>query len=164
MRKYRRSFSEILVSSNSNMTKSRFMRLFLLSVILNTLVLPVQFYVLYQNSVTPLIPFDWNLFHGSAWWNISLVPTGGTVLFDRWIQIAAGYAVFIFFGLGQEAKTMYRKWLIKFGVGKIFPSLHHSPLPKPNRALTNGSQANSIASRARMLVTKRWSQASNQSL
>lgn len=31
--------------------------------------------------------------------------------------------MFLFFGLGKDAKNMYREWLLKVGLGRVFPIL-----------------------------------------
>ncbi|KAL9102231.1 MAG: hypothetical protein Q9163_002591 [Psora crenata] len=154
MRKYRKEFSSILVSSNSNLTKNRFLRLFLMSVALIVVFLPVQAYLLYQNSIVPMLPYSWDLVHGDDWGDIMLFPTGGVVAFDRWIQIAFGFAIFLFFGTGQDAKEMYREWLLAIGCGRIFPSLHRSSQGGGNLTSLFGSQTSSIGSRTRLLVQK----------
>jgi pheromone a factor receptor len=46
-----------------------------------------------------------------------------TVLYDRWINLACGCLIFFFFGMGKDAKGMYREWLIKVGLGRVFPVL-----------------------------------------
>lgn len=149
MRRYRKDFSAILVSSNSDLTKSRFLRLFLLSIALILTFLPVQLYTLYQNSIMPLIPYSWRLVHGQDWWRVIPVPTGGAVPFDRWIQIAVGFAVFVFFGLGQDAQKMYRQWLLKIGFGRLLPCLRHEP-SSARRAFPASSQTDSFGSKANL--------------
>jgi pheromone a factor receptor len=141
MRRYRKNFSDILTSSNSNQTKSRFLRLFWMAFILIVVAFPTQIYVLYENSVIPMIPYSWVAIHGSDWPTIELVPSGGTVLFDRWIQIGAGFVLFVFFGLGQDAKAMYRKWLIKVGFGRCFPFLCSQGRVKAQRWSATGSNS-----------------------
>ena len=154
MRRYRKDFSEILVSSNSNLTKNRFLRLFLLSIALIVTFIPLQFYVLFVNSVeSPLLPYSWDLVHGPQWEDIMLIPTGGKVFYDRWIQIALGFGVFVFFGLGQDAQTMYRKWLLKAGFGRVFPGLHRQPTRRA--ILPTSSQSNSFGSKTRSFFKDR---------
>jgi pheromone a factor receptor len=46
-----------------------------------------------------------------------------TVLYDRWANLACGFLVFLFFGLGRDAKNMYREWLVKMGLARLFPVL-----------------------------------------
>lgn len=150
MRRYRKNFSEILASSNSNLTKNRFLRLFLLSIALIATFIPLQFYVLYVNSVEPpLLPYSWDLVHSPQWGDIMLIPTGGEVYYDRWIQIALGFGVFVFFGLGQDALNLYRKWLLKIGFGRVFSGLHRQPtrraiLPTSSQTDTFGSKTRSF--------------------
>ncbi|KAL6713188.1 a-factor receptor [Lecanora helva] len=155
MRKYQRDFSDILSSSSSNLTKSRFLRLFILSMTLIAVMLPTQYYVLYRNSAVPLLPYDWSAIHGPDWNTIQFFPSGGTVLFDRWIQIAVGFAIFPFFGLGKDAQVMYRRWLLSMGLGKIFPRLHQQPTRHTSSLTSN--QSNSFGSRVRLLFHKRGS-------
>ncbi len=154
MRRYRKNFSEILTSSNSNLTKNRFLRLFLLSIALILTFIPLQFYALYVNSVEPpLLPYSWDLVHGPQWQDIMLIPTGGNVYYDRWIQIALGYGVFVFLGMGQDAQTLYRKWLLKAGFGRIFPGLHRTSTRRA--ILPTSSQTDSFASKTRSFFKER---------
>ena len=164
MRKYRRDFCEVLGSSNSNMTKSRFLRLFILSMTLIVAVLPTQFYVLYRNSTIPLLPYSWSAIHGPEWWKIGLFPSFGTVIFDRWIQIGIGFAIFPFFGLGQDAQKMYRKALLKIGLGRIFPGLHRRFSTSPRQGSSTNNHSRSFGSRARLFFHKRSSEGSMFSL
>lgn len=157
MHRYRKEFSEVLSSSNSNLTKSRFMRLFWLSIILILVVLPVQLYVLIANTTQfPYAKYSWDAIH-SDWNVVSLFPTGGVVRFDRWLQIAVGFVVFFFFGLGQDAQTMYSKWLIKLGLGRIFPCLGRQPRTGQQPDLSGTSST-------RALFKRRWSRGSFLSL
>ena len=155
MHRYRKNFSEVLVSANSNQTKARFLRLFRISIVLIMVVFPAEVYVLYKNSVVPMEPYRWSKVHGPTWWDIVLVPSGGTVLFDRWMQIGAGLALFLFFGLGQDAKAMYRRWLVKIGLGRCFQCLH-------SRADIQ-QQSSSTSSQSRFFG-KRFSRLSRSSL
>ena len=156
MHRYRKNFSEVLVSANSNQTKARFLRLFRISIVLIMAVFPAEIYVLYENSVVPMEPYRWSEVHGPTWWDIVLVPSGGTVLFDRWMQIGAGLALFLFFGLGQDAKAMYRRWLVNIGLGRCFPCLY-------SRAANQQQSSSTTSSRSRFLG-KRVSRLSRSSL
>ena len=153
MHRYRKNFSEILESSNSNLTKSRFLRLLLLSIGLIVTFIPLQFYILFTNSAEPLLPYSWDLIHSPQWGDIMLIPTGGKVRFDRWIQIAVGFGVFSFFGLGQDAQTMYRKCLLKVGLGRVFPKLHRQPTRRA--ILPTSSQSDSFGSKTRNFFKSR---------
>lgn len=125
MRKYRREFSSILTASSSNLTKSRFFRLFLLSSALVLIFLPLQIYILFLNTSAELIPYSWDLIHDRhAWMDIIMVPTRGFVSIDRWISVVLGIFIFLFFGLGSDATQMYRKWWVKLRLGTNFPGLY----------------------------------------
>lgn len=109
-------------------------------------VLPVQIYVFYNAMTANWIAYDWDTIHGPEWWDIVLIPTYGTVLYDRWIHIAVGFALFLFFGLGKDALAMYRCWLLNIGLGTFFPSLQAVPLGSPG---TTSITLGSFGSRAR---------------
>ena len=159
VRKYRKQFSDILASSGSHLNKSRFMRLFLMSVTLIVFFLPVQFYVFYRNSSFPQQPYSWTAIHGPSWWQIIEIPTDGSVVFDRWIRIALGFTIFIFFGLGKDATDMYRGWLLKLALGRIFPSLNRQNLLPPPGGVSgiSGSSHGSFASRAHSFFSRKFS-------
>ena len=91
-----------------------------------------------------------------------LVPTGGSVYYDRWIQIALGFGVFIFFGLGHDAQAQYRKWLLKAGFGRVFPGLYRQP--SRGAILPTSSQTGSFGSRTRSFFKDRVFQISLRSL
>ncbi|KAL8935257.1 MAG: hypothetical protein Q9216_005521 [Gyalolechia sp. 2 TL-2023] len=124
MRKYRREFSSVLTASNSRLTQSRFLRLFLLSFLLVLIFLPFQLYQFYLNVSGPLLPYSWDLVHGPAWMDIIMVPQHGVVPLDRWITIVLGILVFLFFGLGSDATKMYRKCWLRLRLGAHSPGLY----------------------------------------
>ncbi|KAF2452296.1 GPCR fungal pheromone mating factor, partial [Lineolata rhizophorae] len=111
--KYHKDFASILEASNT--TASRFVRLFCMTLILIVGTLPVQVYVLAYNMSGPLQPYSWSEVHGDSWDTIMTVPSYGTVLFYRWTWIVMGFLVFVFFGMGRDASSMYRRWLEKLG-------------------------------------------------
>lgn len=117
MRKYRKEFSSVLTASNSHLTQSRFLRLFLLSFLLVLIFLPFQLYVFYLNVSGPLLPYSWDMVHGPAWMDIIMIPKHGVVPLDRWITIVLGILLFLFFGLGSDATKMYRKFWLKLRLG-----------------------------------------------
>ncbi|MCJ1257940.1 a-factor receptor [Lignoscripta atroalba] len=157
LRKYRKEFAAVLHSSNSKLTQSRFMRLFLASLLLLVVFLPLQFYVLYRNALFPLQPYSWAVIHGPTWWDIIMVPTGGVVQFDRWIRIALGFTVFFCFGLGQDAIAMYRDWLLKCGLGKIFPKLRRQQQTSRTPGRNLDSRTESFSSKARLFFERKFS-------
>lgn len=101
------------------------MRLFVLSASFIAIFIPIQLYILYRNADVPSDPYNWQEIHGQAWNDVILVPLYGAINFDRWIQITFGYVIFFFFGLGSDAMKMYRKWLLKGGLGRLYPHLNN---------------------------------------
>ena len=79
-----------------------------------------------------------------------MIPTEGSVSFDRWIQIGAGFLVFCFFGMGQDAMKGYKKGLLKLGLGRCFPSL----MREVRNGHSVGSQT-SYSSRARLFAARK---------
>ena len=162
MNRYRREFASVL-SATSGMNKARFLRLMLSASILLLICLPVQLYVFAENVSYPITTWDWSRDHDPAHWQtFILVPTFGSVYSDRWIRAPLGLPVFICFGLGSDAKALYRSWLLALGLGRLFPSLAH----KHNRGgrdantSSSGSSNNSFASKARNFFSRHASRAS----
>ncbi|KAG9687766.1 STE3-domain-containing protein, partial [Aureobasidium melanogenum] len=120
LHKYRSSFNTILSSNNT--TRSRFFRLFAISSILILGITPVQIYIIVTQYPHQNLPFNFSRLHNPATWNSSIVMPS-TVLYDRWANLACGFLVFLFFGLGRDAKNMYREWLVKARLGRLFPVL-----------------------------------------
>ena len=146
MRKYRSEFSSIITASSSNLTKSRFLRLFLLSSSLVLIFLPLQLYILYLNTSAQLLPYSWRLVHDRhTWMDIIMVPTRGFVSIDRWISVVLGIFIFLFFGLGSDATRMYRKWWVKLRLGTNFPGLYGQASPMPAGGHSREQEKGSLA-------------------
>lgn len=129
------------------------MRLFIIALTLILIFLPVQFYVFYRNLAVERLPYSWSAIHGPEWWQIIMIPTGGVVIFDRWIRIGCGFLVFFFFGLGRDAMKMYRSWLLRLGLGRIFPSLKDQ-YDMGRASTSTGSRFGSFSSRAKLIFNK----------
>ena len=78
-------------------------------------ILPVEVYVFIVNISVKLQPYSWSRVHGGQWGDITFIPSSGGVIFDRWIRLASGVLVFVFFGMGSDAWSMYRSWLVRLG-------------------------------------------------
>ncbi|KAJ5786368.1 uncharacterized protein N7503_011580 [Penicillium pulvis] len=125
LHRYRSDFEVILRSSNSNMSKSRFLRLFFVAFTMLVIILPVQAYVVYYDlSLSlPWHAYSWSRVHHASWNQIIKVPTNGKVFFDRWTPIAIGIIIFIFCGFGRDAIRVYRMVLWRLGFGYCFPGV-----------------------------------------
>ena len=78
-----------------------------------------------------------------------MIPSGGSIVFDRWIWLSCGFVVLVFFGLGRDAVNMYRKNLLAVGLGKLFPCLRLE-----YRGSITGA-IGSYGSKARMLFSRK---------
>ena len=171
MIKYRRQFASVLSATTSGMTKSRFTRLMLAASILLLACLPVQIYVFVLNMAYPITGFSWSETHDPArWQTFILVPTAGVVYPDRWIRAPLGLPVFLCFGLGPEAKALYRSWLLTLGFGHFFPSLdpeYRRPANRPVVEIKTSSAAgseSSFGSKARLFFSRQASRCSIASI
>ena len=168
VRIYRRDFSHILRATSSGLNRSRFFRLFALAMILLVIILPVQFYILYQNASFPLQPYSWARVHGPGWDSVVLVPTGGAVVFDRWIRMALGFIVFACFGIGGDATKLYKSWLVAIGLGYVFPALNrparilptHRINSNPTRSSSETSRLGSLSAKAKEMFARKFSRSS----
>ncbi|PYH76358.1 a-pheromone receptor PreA [Aspergillus uvarum CBS 121591] len=158
--KYRSQFGDILQSSNSNMNKSRFVRLFLLAFLMLLAIIPVQTFVVCTNILRtlPWHAYSWDRAHPPTWNTIIKVPTMGEVYFDRWIPAASGFMFFIFFGSGRDATKMYRAILVFLGMHHCFPGLRTSS------GTTSADSTGSTSSRAKLLFNWKWTSADSPNL
>ncbi|KAF2086991.1 fungal pheromone STE3G-protein-coupled receptor, partial [Saccharata proteae CBS 121410] len=144
--RYRIDFSRLLAASNT--TRSRFLRLFLMSCTLIIGILPVAVYMFYYTAVhismDGIVPYSWSRVHGEHWNSVLLIPMGGAVYPDRWCWIGAGIGVFAFFGTGSEAADMYRAWLRRLGFAYCMPCLFRS-----RRGSGSGNHSATTTSRRR---------------
>lgn len=73
------------------------------------------------------------------------------VLYDRWLNLACGFLVFLFFGLGKDAKNMYREWLVKMGLGRLI-----SVLEAQSREVSRRGEGSSNNSRIPLKKNSSW--------
>ncbi|KAJ5360368.1 Fungal pheromone STE3 GPCR [Penicillium concentricum] len=159
--KYRSDFANIIRASSSNLSKSRFLRLFFLALSMLICILPLQGYVVY-NDIRLSLPwhsYSWSEIHNEgAWHTIVKYPIDGTVFFDRWTPVASGFMIFIFFGFGRDATRMYRTVFWYLGLSYCFSSIEPptdtNNTPSPGHASTATTLVGSIGSRARSLFSR----------
>jgi pheromone a factor receptor len=106
-------------------------------------VLPLIMVLLFRNIVQGApwnLPYDFYALHfGPDPFNIYFISFTTSDMMDfpslaiNFIAELAGIAVFIPFGTTPEALNMYRKLLLAFGLGYIFPKLREEYVPKPKR-------------------------------
>ena len=160
LHKYRSEFGDILAAANSGMSKSRFLRLFLLAFTMLLAIIPTQSFVVYYNIklVGPWHPYSWADTHGKEWNMITKIPSFGKVFFDRWIPIAGNVLIFVFFGCGKDAMKLYRNFLRSLGFDRCFAGLTHSisgTAPSFTTLNPATSPGDSFTSRASLLFRRR---------
>lgn len=140
---------------NNNTTKSRFLRLYLLSTACVIGLIPAQIYVLISSVSPGVDKFSWNAVHHPteySWDSIIMVPSNGKTFYDRWIWLSGSILIFAFFGFGRDAVKTYRELLLGVGMGRVIPSL--KPGYESSRRDTVGTFS-SLNSKARMYFGKR---------
>jgi pheromone a factor receptor len=142
------------------------MRLYIICIIWVSGYIPVECYVLYSNLATfDLKPFSWSTVHDPEnWKKIVMVPSGGKIMYDRWIWLSCGFLVFVFFGFGKDAVNMYRTGLLAIGMGKIFPALRHDYRGSIAATISSyGSRARMIFKGKRSGSNSTWASTSKES-
>jgi pheromone a factor receptor len=137
--RYRREFSRLIAARDT--TKSRFIRLLVMSLLLCFATLPYSWYLLYTEVKSITGPFDWSTVHGPKFNSVIMIPSGGLPYYDSWGRIAVGYVIFFVFGTGQDAKTLYKKMLVACGLGRIWPSLHNTEDTSTSRSRSSSSRS-----------------------
>lgn len=140
---------------NNNTTKSRFLRLYLLSTICVVMLIPSQIYVLVSSVAPGVEKFSWNAVHHPteySWDSIIMVPSEGKTFYDRWIWLSGSILIFAFFGFGRDAVKTYRDLLLGVGMGRVIPSLR--PGYEPARRDTVGTFS-TLNSKAMLYFGKR---------
>ncbi|OBT72169.1 hypothetical protein VF21_10521 [Pseudogymnoascus sp. 05NY08] len=129
LHRHRTSITSILTSHSLN--TSRFLRLFLLSLLLLLLYLPLNIYWFYANlTQLPFEPYSWSAIHDPAVWEvIPFVPAMGVFTFDRYVPAAMAGFVFAFFGVGTEARRIYARIGVALGLERWFPRLGRERRP-----------------------------------
>lgn len=125
--KYRRDFSSILSSTMSRFNKSRFIRLFIMATALILFFFAVAFLVIVPNFQHGWHQFNWSEIRGPGWSHrIHYEQTWGVVTSDRWVEVAAGYALFAILGTGRDSMLLYKNMLAVLGLGRLFPRLNQT--------------------------------------
>ncbi|KAF2823890.1 STE3-domain-containing protein [Ophiobolus disseminans] len=122
---YRQEFARLISARNT--TKSRFIRLLIICLIVIVVYVPYTCYLL--AALVRLMqgqePYSRGRVHDSTTFNtIMRVPTYGRVPIDKWGQVATGYVIFFVFGTGADAWKTYKKMGLALGLGKWFPALY----------------------------------------
>ncbi|KAM0505051.1 hypothetical protein ACHAP8_002446 [Fusarium lateritium] len=128
-------------------TKRR-LYLMVLAILIPYLPVVITLAVLNILGAFPLQPFDYDLIHNRTWpypWSaVILVPSNGFTfihLNNCYIDILAAVPVVLFFGMTKDAINSYRRGLLYFGLGHLFPKLQEEY--DPNRTTYGSSSGTS---------------------
>lgn len=130
------------------------MRLYCLCCLVILALLPLQVFSLIQNQVNDLLPFSWNDTHNNPdlpWNSAVLIPSYGTVFYDRIIWVVGGFVIFLLFGFGKDAMKTYRVLLLSVGLGRIFPVLRSDY----QRSVSITGTISSISSKAKIFLKRK---------
>jgi pheromone a factor receptor len=158
--RYRREFVRLVAARNT--TKSRFIRLFIICIIILAAYVPYTFWILAVVWRPLLGSYSWHRVHDPATFNsIIKQPSHGSVSIFKWGQVASGYVLFFVFGTGTDAYNTYKKMLIAMGLGRLFPNLYvlrESGVSTPNSFLNARSWTGSLSGKAKGMF---WSRSSS---
>ncbi|KAK9466015.1 pheromone A receptor-domain-containing protein [Lipomyces arxii] len=118
----RQEFRQILQSSQSGLTVSRFARLLFFCVSMVVVELPLSLYNLIRNVENGVHAFHWNVTHNEQKWSvIPRIPMTYTRP-DMYFYLICSIMLFVYFGFGVDARTVYIDWMVKLGFRKVFPN------------------------------------------
>lgn len=142
-----------------NTTKSRFIRLFIICIIVIATYLPYSIWLLVDATQYVTDPYSWSRVHNPATFSsIIQVPSYGKVSIGKWGQVATGYVVFFVFGTGSDAYNTYKKMMLALGLGKVFASfhiMHESGAATPSSFINARTWTESISSKAKGMFWSR---------
>jgi pheromone a factor receptor len=137
--RHRREFRSLMSHTNSALTTSRFIRLACISAAHISINLPTSaYFYLYQFTVQLGAPleYNWAEIHKQArrfaslfliganifsqWDIVFYLPPVDQVTVDYWMRIVSGVLVLVFFGFGEEARSIYVKFLRILTLGWLF--------------------------------------------
>jgi pheromone a factor receptor len=154
--RYRREFHRLIAARNT--TSSRFIRLFILSLIIILFYATYSIYLLVELSLVATDPYSWSSVHDPTKFSTILrIPMQGKVQLMSWVQVATGYVLFVLFGTGVDAHNLYKRMLVSIGCGKIWPSLYiesGSGARTPNSFIAARTWTSHMSSRAKSML---WS-------
>ncbi|KAI7222954.1 hypothetical protein KC333_g811 [Hortaea werneckii] len=155
--RYRRTFSIILAHNDT--TKSRFLRLYILCIVWLLAIIPLSSWTLSVNVGSQQGHYNWVETHDYSKWNdIAMIRSEGDIVFDRFIWLGCGIMVFLTFGFGKEAVSMYRNGLLAVGLGRIFPGLGSDP---DRSHITVFGSIGSLGSKTKLYFTRKSSAVSS---
>ncbi|KAK7207935.1 pheromone A receptor-domain-containing protein [Myxozyma melibiosi] len=120
--KRRREISSVLRTSYSGFTTARFARLLFFSLSIIIVALPLSLYVLALNLNNGIRGFSWSFNHAPEIRDMIVILPYDKPRFEFYLYPILAFFLFAYFGLGADALNMYRRFLSRAGLGKLFPN------------------------------------------
>lgn len=111
---------DLLKCTNSGLNIKRFARLLIFSLLIIFTLLPISAYLIALDAPNFGGAYEWSLVHGPDWNETAFFDLGATGLYEKYIDIGVSVIAFLLFGLGTDAVSMYKIWLINIKLGKVF--------------------------------------------
>ncbi|CDK26514.1 unnamed protein product [Kuraishia capsulata CBS 1993] len=119
--KKRKYASDILLCTNSGLSVRKFARLLGFCFLIILALFPLAIYRLYRTISTATSKFDWKETHDKLLWPIILyLPYDPLQELDKWSYLCVAFLTFLLFGIGADALAVYKKYLVKMGLGFLF--------------------------------------------
>ncbi|KAH4126996.1 hypothetical protein HBI62_185620 [Parastagonospora nodorum] len=155
--RYRREFVRLVATRNT--TKSRFIRLFIICIIIVLAYTPYTIWLIISLSRQITDTYSWSRVHDPATFHsVFKAPSFGIVTVDKWGQVATGYVLFFVFGTGSDAYNTYKKMMVACGLGRVWPSLYvlrESGASTPNSFINARTWTSGVTSKAMNLFKSR---------
>lgn len=140
MKKYRKQFTTILKNSRSGTSKSRFIRLFLISLIMILAFGTISAFSCMEYMISPKEPYNFKKHHEKERWNLTVrVPEPLILAVLRWWAVAGCYVIFFIFGIGADAMAVYKQVLKKVGLDTHLPSWLNGARVKARTSTAGGT-------------------------
>ncbi|CDO91821.1 unnamed protein product [Kluyveromyces dobzhanskii CBS 2104] len=124
--KKRKDVRDILHCTNSGLNISRFARLLIFCMLIILIMFPFSIYSFasdLKNVSATYRHYSFKETHNKSLWNVILHFDPGQPLYSVWLYIVMSYLVFLIFGLGSDALTMYANFLRTIGLGIVIDSI-----------------------------------------
>lgn len=122
--KKRKDVRDILHCTNSGLNLTRFARLLIFCFIIVLVMFPFSLYSFIQDLEQVGGSYNFKSTHSKALWNVIIKFDPGKPVYNIWLYILMSYLVFLIFGLGTDALSMYGRFLRRIGLGFIIDSIH----------------------------------------